>query len=112
MITEIENSDAARVCLAFLRDTQNPDGGWGFRPGTASRVEATCWALLALWEPSRESAEDSVRAHRALYFLHTTQLEDGSWPAAPGQQTGSWVTSLCCLALRSIGEDTQSSTIE
>jgi hypothetical protein len=112
MATYIENSDAARGCLAFLRETQNPDGGWGFRPGTASRVEATCWALLALWEPSRESAEDSVRVHRARDFLQTTQLADGSWPAAPGVQTGCWVTSLCCLTLNAIGDRTQSSTIE
>ena len=112
MITEIENSDAARVCLAFLRDTQNPDGGWGFRPGTASRVEATCWALLALWEPSRESTEDSVRVHRARDFLQTSQLADGSWPAVSGDQTGCWVTSLCCLTLNAIEDHTQSSTIE
>ena len=112
MTTDIENSDAARICLAFLRDTQNPDGGWGFRRGTASRVEATCWALLALWEPSRESAEDSVRVHRARDFLQTTQLADGSWPAVSGEQTGCWVTSLCCLTLNAIGDETQRSTIE
>ena len=107
-----ENSEVARICLPFLRDTQNPDGGWGFRPGTASRVEATCWALLALWEPSRQSSEDLVRVHRARDFLQTTQLGDGSWPAAPGEQTGCWETSLCCLALTAIGDQTQSSTIE
>jgi hypothetical protein len=112
MATDVEKSEAARVCLAFLRETQNPDGGWGFRPGTASRVEATCWALLALWEPSRESAEDSVRVHRARDFLQTTQLADGSWPAAPGEQVGCWVTSLCCLTLNAIGDETQRSTIE
>jgi hypothetical protein len=112
MTTDVENSDAARICLAFLRDAQNPDGGWGFRPGTASRVEATCWALLALWEPSRESAEDSVRVHRARDFLQTTQLADGSWPAVSGEQTGCWVTSLCCLTLNAIGDQTQRSTIE
>jgi hypothetical protein len=112
MTFEIENSDAAEFCLAFLRDTQNPDGGWGFRPGTASRVEATCWALLALWEPAEQFAEDRVRVHRARDFLQGAQLADGSWPAAPGEQTGCWVTSLCCLALNAIGDLTQSSTME
>jgi hypothetical protein len=109
---ETDKPDAARVCLTFLRETQNPDGGWGFRPGTPSRVEATCWPLLALWEPSRESSEDQVRVHGARDFLHTSQLVDGSWPAAPGEQTGCWVTSLCCLVLTAIGDQTQSSTIE
>ena len=112
MESGLENSDVARICLPFLRDTQNPDGGWGFRPGNSSRVEATSWALLALWEPSQESSEDRVRVHRARDFLQTTQLGDGSWPAAPGDETGCWVTSLCCLALKAIGDQTQSSTIE
>ena len=112
MESELENSEVARICLPFLRDTQNPDGGWGFRPGTASRVEATCWALLALWEPSEQSSEDRVRLHRARDFLQTTQLSDGSWPAAPGEETGCWVTSLCCLALNAIGDQTQKSAIE
>jgi hypothetical protein len=112
MATEIESSDAARICLPFLRESQNPDGGWGFRPETPSRVEATCWAWLALWEPSEQSAEDRVRVHNARDFLRTTQLADGSWPAAPGETTGSWVTSLCCLTLNAIGDKTQISTIE
>jgi hypothetical protein len=112
MASEIENSDAAQLCLIFLRETQNPDGGWGFRPGTVSRVEPTCWALLALWEPSRESTEDSVRVHRARDFLQTAQLADGSWPAVSGEQNGCWVTSLCCMTLNAIGDRTQSSTIE
>lgn len=117
MDSGIENSEAARVCLAFLRETQNPDGGWGFRPVTSSRVESTCWALLALWESSQQTSndqasEDRVRVHRARDFLQTTQLGDGSWPAAPGEQTGCWVTSLCCLALTAINDRTQSSTIE
>jgi len=112
MAAEIENPDAALACLKFLRETQNPDGGWGFRPGTPSRVEATCWALLALWEPSRQSSEEQVRVHRARDFLQTAQLADGSWPAAPGEQMGCWVTSLCCIVLTAIEDQTQSATIE
>jgi Prenyltransferase and squalene oxidase repeat len=112
MKLELVNSDVARICLPFLRDSQNPDGGWGFRPGTSSRVEATCWALLALWEPSQELSEDRVRVYRARDFLQTTQLGDGSWPAAPGAGKGCWVTSLSCLALTAIGDQTQSSTME
>jgi hypothetical protein len=112
MAIEIENSDAARVCLPFLRDSQNADGGWGFRPGTPSRVEATCWSLLALREPSLESSEDRVRVQRARDFLQKTQLSDGSWPAAAGEETGCWVTSLCCLALAVTGDAARNSAIE
>lgn len=43
--------DRARVSTD-LRDTllglRNADGGWGYYPGKASRLEPTCWGLLAL----------------------------------------------------------------
>ena len=32
----------------FLLRARNADGGWGYGPGKASRLEPTCWALLAL----------------------------------------------------------------
>jgi hypothetical protein len=42
----------ARPDLAPLRDGlragRNADGGWGYYAGKASRLEPTCWALLAL----------------------------------------------------------------
>lgn len=31
-----------------LREQVNPDGGWGYTPGSRSRVEPTSWALVAL----------------------------------------------------------------
>jgi hypothetical protein len=33
---------------SVLLGLRNPDGGWGYYPGKASRLEPTCWALLAL----------------------------------------------------------------
>lgn len=112
MDSGIENSDVGRICLPFLREAQNPDGGWGFRPGTPSRVEATCWALLALWEPAQQAAEDQVRVQNALSFLQDAQLADGAWPAAQGEETGCWVTSLCCLVLAAVGGQTPNSATE
>lgn len=42
----------ATVDLAVLRQfvlgARNADGGWGYQPGRASRLEPTCWAVLAL----------------------------------------------------------------
>jgi hypothetical protein len=32
----------------FLIRGRNADGGWAYQPGKASRLEPTCWALLAL----------------------------------------------------------------
>ncbi len=34
-----------------LLSSRNTDGGWGYYPGKASRLEPTAWALLALNEP-------------------------------------------------------------
>lgn len=40
-----EVTSGLREALLRLR---NADGGWGYYPGKASRLEPTCWALLAL----------------------------------------------------------------
>ena len=91
------------VCLPFLQAAQNQDGGWGFHPGFSSRVEATCWALLALigLESSNERQQEGFR------FLRSTQLPDGSWPSSAEQNVGCWATSLATWALL---RDAQSQT--
>src|SRR5262245_8799134 len=33
---------------AALRRGRNVDGGWGYYPGKASRIEPTCWVALCL----------------------------------------------------------------
>ena len=40
--------------LARLRTT---DGGWGYYPGKASRIESTCWGLLALAGSGKTAAD-------------------------------------------------------
>ena len=85
--------------MRFLREVQNPDGGWGYRPANRSAVEPTCWALLAL-AGTHEGTGLERAASRGRDWLLATQLPDGSWPAFPGQQEGCWVTPLACLALR------------
>lgn len=35
----------------LLLSRRNTDGGWAYIPGKASRLEPTCWALLALSQP-------------------------------------------------------------
>jgi hypothetical protein len=86
------------VCLPFLLSAQNADGGWGFKPGAASRAESTAWALIALLEGEVAPAHREVAA-RALQYLDESQLADGSWPASPDLREGSWVTSVAGLAL-------------
>ncbi len=86
------------VCLPALRSAQNEDGGWGFRVGSASRVEATCWALHALMASGNAPAQV---CGRGLEYLHSAQLPDGSWPFAAGAEVGCSATALACWAMLS-----------
>lgn len=90
------------VCLPKLRSAQNDDGGWGYRPGSESRVEPTCWALQALINVAAVEVS-SEACHRGLQFLRSAQLPDGSWPFAAGQEVGCSVTAPACWALLSGG---------
>src|SRR5271168_1115129 len=95
------------ICLPYLRAAQNPDGGWGFRSGAQSRVEPTAWALLALEQvfSGRAAGPDAGASERGLRYLTGCQLVDGSWPSAPGQAQGAWVTSLACWAFLTANEN-------
>jgi hypothetical protein len=73
--------------LALLRNTQNPDGGWGYFVGKSSWLEPTAYAALAL---AGEPAAD-----RAWKLLSSWQVPDGSWKPAAEVQAASWGTSLC-----------------
>jgi hypothetical protein len=94
-------SDASfieRVLIPLLAGTQNEDDGWGFHPRTESRVEPTCWALLALLNSS-SSPDMERKVARGFQFLRAAQLPDGSWPSSPAERSGCWVSSLACWVL-------------
>ena len=78
--------------VARMRETlvagANPSGGWGYYSGHASRLEPTCWALLALNGPERAESPPSpkgpgllepkgpgLQEHRDL--LRRSQASDG-----------------------------------
>src|ERR1700683_5386403 len=92
-----ETSFRQSVCLPFLLNAQNADGGWGFHPKSGSSAEPTCWALQGV----RESSPASTKAGAPrVQYLRAAQLRDGSWPSTPEERTGCWVTALCCWALQ------------
>src|SRR5438105_856772 len=53
-------TDMRRALLSAV----NADGGWGYYPGHASRLEPTCWALLALRTPVDAPAAQRRRTDR------------------------------------------------
>jgi hypothetical protein len=89
---------ADRVLLPSLRQFQNADGGWGYRPKTASAIEPTAWALLAL----AKNGQDGEALDRGRNWLVGARKEDGSWPTRPETEEGNWVTPLAALALAAL----------
>jgi len=81
----------------LLRQTQNPDGGWGAIAGKQSNTESTALGLLAL-RSLDDSRENSV-LEKAEQWLANTQNPDGSWSYGAGLKAPSWSTALGVMAL-------------
>ncbi|GAA0451286.1 prenyltransferase/squalene oxidase repeat-containing protein [Streptomyces sp. NPDC046215] len=79
--------EALRRAVARLRRTQNPDGGWGQAPRTASDVISTARAVAALTSPlglpAGPVAGPAVARGRA--WLVAAQQADGSYSGPPDQ---------------------------
>ncbi|MGC1686500.1 MAG: hypothetical protein WA734_12830 [Candidatus Acidiferrales bacterium] len=89
--------------------SQNSDGGWGYRPASQSATEPTAWTLCALHnenlgEPSRKQIS------LGKDWLLRNQLADGSWPSFALQTEGCWVTALAGLALHEIAGESDAVT--
>ncbi len=83
--------DAVQRARAFLNDTQNDDGGWGYRVGSQSVTEATALAVIA--RPSRAAWEEGVD------WLLRTQREDGGWGVHGQDDAANWLTAWATWAL-------------
>ncbi len=82
--------------LDELRKVQNPDGGWGFRPGKKSWLEPTFYASLALHgEPA---------ADRAWALLREWQAPDGGWCPSGDVDLPGWGTALMVTLAQVRGE--------
>ena len=86
---------SARNARAFLARSQNPDGGWGYRPGSPSATEPTGAALVALG-PDPEAAPAVERARR---WLEAAQRPDGGWGMDPEDPESHWMTAWGILGL-------------
>ncbi|MEP7306007.1 MAG: hypothetical protein ABJA98_10865 [Acidobacteriota bacterium] len=86
----------------------NTGGGWGYYPGKTSRIEPTCWALLALAATSDEPGDvwrSSADVH--LQFLARSQRSDGlllDLPPVPNLGFNG-LAALVCQQLRGSAAD-------
>jgi hypothetical protein len=84
--------------LDFVKANQNPDGGWGYRPGGQSLVEPTGLCLLALKE-----GEDKAAMAKGLDFLKACLKESGAVGVNPRDPEGSWMAYAALLAFHDLG---------
>lgn len=85
--------------LQFLVESQNSDGGWGYRVRGMSYVEPTAATLLAI----RNSAQATV-TNRARDFLLSLQHADGGWGIAAIDSESGWMTAWALIALADYAE--------
>lgn len=82
----------------FIKTNQNPDGGWGYRPGGQSLVEPTGISALAL-----QAGGDGREAVRALGFLKSCQKSNGAVGLDPQDAEGNWMAYAALLAFHLLG---------
>ena len=79
--------------VAWLKQCQNPDGGWGEYEST---IQTTASVVLALIQTGNQGAETA----RAVQWLLAVQNDDGGWPILPGLPNSS--TDPTSLAVRAL----------
>jgi squalene cyclase len=77
----------------FLIESQNPDGGWGYRVRGMSFVEPTAAAMVAL------RGLDQASTKRGRDFLVSLQHPDGGWGIAGMDSESGWMTAWALIAL-------------
>jgi hypothetical protein len=84
--------------LEFIKAGQNPDGGWGYRPGGTSLVEPSAFSALALFAGGQPDP-----ARRGLAFLKRCQSASGSLGLSPADRAGNWMAYAALLAFHAFG---------
>ncbi|MFG3494202.1 prenyltransferase/squalene oxidase repeat-containing protein [Streptomyces sp. NPDC047928] len=82
--------------LALFKEAQNPDGGFGVRPGQLSDAATTATAVLALHLAGRRPA----RPGAAAGYLLSCRRTRGGFGGVPGAVPDVWHTGLALAALR------------
>jgi hypothetical protein len=93
-------SGAARRAIAYLREQQNADGGFGQLSGGRSNAQSTAWAIQGLVAAGVSPARFG-RDRSPLRYLTSLQQQNGSFRySRTSTQTPVWVTAQAVAALR------------
>lgn len=98
-------NDAVEEGIEYLRDAQNPDGGFPEFPGNPeSNAASTAWATQAIWAVG-ENAEgwrtgSGLVTEEPLDYMESLQEPDGHirWKRSQ-DMNGIWMTAYCSVAL-------------
>ncbi len=88
--------------VQWHKAVQNPDGGWGNSPGSASNPDMTAASIMALRAAGVSVSDPSIG--RALAYLRAVQNPDGGF-AFQSTSSDASATAWCVQALVAVGED-------
>ncbi len=94
------DSQAERDGLKYLREIQDPDGGFPeFAGQPESNVASTAWAVQGIWAVGQDPETWLVGGHEPLGFLASLQQADGRlrWKASQ-DLNGVWMTAYAAPA--------------
>ena len=94
-----------------LRSAANA-GGWGYYAGKTSRVEPTCWALLALrGVAANHSLESAVATRSHLSFVESLQGRDGLLSETEPALANVTANALALITLRAVADAANAETV-
>jgi len=91
-------SEAASPTVAWLREVQGKDGGWGNLPGDAGTAEIT-GAVLQVLSPGSDAAG------RALDFLRKSKRQNGGFAPGNNLAANAQATAWTSEGLLAVGKD-------
>jgi energy-coupling factor transport system substrate-specific component len=91
-------NDAAAPTVAWLRDVQGKDGGWGNEPKSPSTAELT-GAVLQVLSPGSEASD------RALGYLRKAKRQNGGFAPGSNLAANAQATAWASAGLLAAGKD-------